>query len=396
VKHLRGGLFLLLVPGLVVLSAGSAAAASRLRWSSGRAPSAGNLIEVACPARTLCVAVNNAGGLVVSRDPAGGARTWKVVGGRSVLQLGGTLAQQNADAEVYLSAFDLSCPSVHLCVVGRPGAEARPGDDPGIPPIASVVYTTDPAGGPSAWHTVDGIDHNEGQIVSLTCRTVGRCYALEDVSGSQGQISAISVTTTRPTGPASGWRRTGTIEDDVGDLMGYTAGIACPSVSLCVAGTGVGLYATTNPAFGARALSWKFGVRNPVAEYEYQQFDGVTCPSKHLCVAEPDLTGCPPCAGDDQLVSTNPAQGLWRRAGVAAGAMTCPTSTFCVGTGAGAGTGRAADQLVSSTDPAGPARAWHVSRLSGDPTLRGIACASASFCVAVGDRGAIAVGSAPP
>src|SRR5947209_8179035 len=72
------------------------AAADGLRWTAGRDRAAGDLVEIACPSALLCVAVNNAGRVVVSRHPATGAGSWRVVRGLRVLQLGGTLAQQRA------------------------------------------------------------------------------------------------------------------------------------------------------------------------------------------------------------------------------------------------------------------------------------------------------------
>jgi hypothetical protein len=375
-RHWRG-LWVPLVCGVFLLSV-SPAAASGLRWSAGRDRRAGNLIEVACPSKALCVAVNNAGGVAVSTHPARGARSWRVVRGLKILQLGGTLAQQNDAAMIDIMAFDLSCPSVHLCVVGRPGAEAS-GSIPGEPPIASVVYTTDPAGRASAWHTVNGIGGNAGQIASLTCPALKLCYALENVSDKHGNITATALVSTDPTGPASVWTKTG------GTIGNYTEGIACPSHSVCVTATGLGMYSTADAA--GPASTWNFATDTN----QEGQIDAVTCASTHLCIAQPDLAGCIPCGAGNDLISTNPVTGRWRRAAVATGDIACPTSKFCVGTAAG--TRHASDELAFSTDPDGPARAWHyISRLTGRPRLRGIACASSSFCVAVGDGGAIAVG----
>jgi len=365
--------------GLVLLWAGSATALS-LRWSSSRDRSAGNLIEVACPAESLCVAVNSGGLEAVSTHPARGAHSWRVVRGLRILQLGGTVAQQNDAAMIDIMAFDLSCPSVHLCVVGRPGAEA-PGSLPGEPPIASIVYTSNPAGGASKWHTVNAIGGNAGQIASLTCPAVNFCQALENVTDPHGDITATALASTDPTGPASAWSETG------GTIGNYTEGISCPSPSVCVAATGLGMYATPDAA--GPASTWKFAMDTN----QQGQIDAVTCPSKHLCVAAPDLAGCIPCGAGNDLISTSPVTGTWRQAGVATGDITCPTNRFCVGTAAG--TRHASDELAFSKDPKGPARAWHyVAHLTGKPVLRGIACASASFCVAVGDRGAIVVGRA--
>jgi hypothetical protein len=358
----------------------SGAAAAGLRWTAGRDHPAGNLIEVACPSAGLCVAVNSAGGVVVSTHPAAGVGSWRVVHGLRVLQLGGTLGQQNTAAQIDTMGYDLSCPSAHLCVIGAAGAE-KPGHVPGLPGVASVVYSTDPAGGAAAWHSVSGIDGNAGQIVSLACPSTHLCHALENITESDGDITAIPLITHNPTGAAAGWKRTG---GTVGD---YTEGLACPTSALCVAAGGSGTYASAN-ALGP-AANWRFAMDTN----EAGQIDAVACASAHLCLAAPDEAGCIPCGAGNDLISTHPAAGIWRRAAVPTGALTCPTTTFCVGVAQG--TRHTRQDLVSSTNPTGPASAWHyLTGLTGSNRLRALACASTKLCVGVGDGGEIAVGHA--
>lgn len=83
-----------------VASGDRGAPAAPLRWSAGRVKGAGDLIDVACPARTLCVAISNAGNVAVSNQPWAGAATWRVVSGLTILRAGGTLQQQTDAAQI--------------------------------------------------------------------------------------------------------------------------------------------------------------------------------------------------------------------------------------------------------------------------------------------------------
>ncbi len=373
------------IGALLVLAAGwcsaaPAAAAGQLRWSAGRNQAAGDLIGVACPARTLCVGVNNAGGVVVSKRPSGGAQTWKVIHGLTILQTGGTLQQQNDAAQIDIEAYDVSCPSLHLCVIGRPGAARVPGAAPSVEPVASIVYTTNPLGGASAWHTVNGIDGNAGVIGSLSCPSTHLCFAIENKTDQFGNGMGTPLVSTDPTGGPSAWKVAGR------DLNDYFQGISCPSAALCVAAGGAGLYSSKNPA--GPAASWTY-VRSTNQD---GQIDSVSCPSKHLCIAQPDMAGCRACGAPNDLISTNPIAGDWRQAAVATGDITCSTTSWCVGAG---GPGHPLPDLAFSTNPAGGAHAWrYVYGLGRNVIVRAVSCASTSFCVSVGDGGSIAVGQA--
>src|SRR5947199_8113364 len=107
------GLWLRLLPllGLVATLAlaltggGVAEAAGPLAWASPvlvdhHRPyaSRGSLDAVSCPSVKLCVAVDDGGGVVVSRHPGGPPSSWRVVYFRGAMTLG------------------VSCPSARLCV----------------------------------------------------------------------------------------------------------------------------------------------------------------------------------------------------------------------------------------------------------------------------------------
>ncbi len=235
------------------------------------------------------------------------------------------------------------------------------------------MWTTRPLGGRSAWHTVGGIDGNRGVIGTLSCPSIHRCFALENKVDQFGNGFAAPLTTTDPTGGPAAWHVTG---PDIGD---FVQGLACPSTALCIAGGGVGLWWSDHPA--GPSSSWT------LLHHPDGQVNSVTCPSTSLCLAEPDAAGCTPCGVGNDLLSTHPTAGSWRQSAVATGDIACRTNRFCVGV---SGPGLA---VRSSTNPTGGARAWRFTRIRpGADFLRGVSCASTSFCVAVGDGGSIAVG----
>jgi len=117
--------------------------------------------------------------------------------------------------------------------------------------------------------------------------------------------------------------------------------------------------------------------------------DGLACPSISLCVAV-DNDG-------RVLSSTDPSGGAkgWQSDDVDANnsftALSCPSASVCVAVD---GVGNAA----ATGDPAGPASAWTVARVDSSITepspygggpglLRGVSCPSVSFCVAVDSVG---------
>jgi hypothetical protein len=329
--------------------AGPARAAGRLHWSSARIGGAGDMIGLACPARTLCVAFNRGGKVLVSKHPAAGPSTWKVVRGLHI--------EPNLLSLVSTEVYDVACPSVHLCLTATQG---------------KIVFTTNPAGGAAAWHRI-ALDRSPGDtIAAISCPTVHFCVALDDVPPVSGPSNGTVMvfTTHNPTGGAGAWQLGAPITDDA------IQGVSCPSAALCVAG-------------GQGSVDWTTGASNPLGSWQTGfawttgQIDAVSCPSIHLCLAVPDI----PAMGNNDVVSVDPIAGVWHKTPVATDSMTCPATTLCVGTGF------PGIAVWASTHPSGGTRAWHFTHIARSRNfLRAVSCASTSFCVAVGDSGVVAVG----
>ncbi len=141
--------------------------------------------------------------------------------------------------------------------------------------------------------------------------------------------------------------------------------LACPSSRLCVAGTAGDLLVSTDPAGGAAA--WVPSAAAPQRVGYGAAIHGIACPTTGFCVA---------VSSNAVLASTSPAGGAsawhtavlpiprgWYLSGVA-----CESASVCVAFAlpAAGPRGRAAPRdgvLAVSSDPGGGARAWRVERL---------------------------------
>ncbi len=207
------------------------------------------LTSISCPSVTLCVAIDSGPyGLLTSASPTGGAKAWKLT----------VIPGQN----YYLtSMMAISCPTVSLCVaVGNNG-------------VAEV--STNPTGGPKAW-TKTLIDPTGGDIKSeypntlstIDCVGTNFCIA-EDGSGG-------IVVTSDPTGGPSAWHLY-TIPG-----MRPTEGISCSASSICVNGATVPASFSPFVMVGVNPLngpsSWSV---SPSANV----IDAVSCPTASTCVS---------------------------------------------------------------------------------------------------------------
>src|SRR4051794_15677692 len=111
---------LLCVGSLAIAAAPAPAASDPLAWSApaliDSAPpfgAPGALLGMSCPSASLCVAVDNAGRIVSSTDPTGGAGAW-------------TLAY----AIEAVSLYGVSCPSTSLCVAVASSGDVLTSTDP--------------------------------------------------------------------------------------------------------------------------------------------------------------------------------------------------------------------------------------------------------------------------
>lgn len=155
--------------------------------------------------------------------------------------------------------------------------------------------------------------------------------------------------------------------------------VSCPTARFCVAVDASGYVATTTNPTG-RVRVW-----SKLAKIDSTTLTGISCPTTKLCVAVDD--------SGNVLASTNPTGGsrAWSRAhvdptsgsdGGPAGltGISCPTTTLCVAVDAATG-----GNALTSTNPAGGARAWKLTTIGGGP-LNGVSCASSALCVAAGTQ----------
>jgi hypothetical protein len=265
--------------------------------------------------------------------------------------------------------FSVSCARSTLCV-----ATDAAGD---------VVTSTNPTGGASAWKvtSIDGTNYLYGVSCTVTPSTL--CVAVDNA----GQIFA----STNPTGGSSTWK---TVDSGGGVL----SAVSCATATLCAAVDTSGYILTsTNPTAGASAWS-----RNFVDTNTNNALYGVSCTTNPstLCVAVD--------AGDYVWTSTNPAGGVagWTGApiestSVVLDAVSCATTTLCVAADGGG-------DLLTSTNPTGGLSAWTATQVepcinaekcgstaSGIP-INGVSCPSTSLCLAADSGGNVIVGSGAP
>jgi hypothetical protein len=293
---------------------------------------------LACPARQLCVGVDNAGELLRTTRPTGPAPGWQ------------RLAQPGTDQ---LSA--ITCPTVSFC--------AAVGD-------RDTILTTGSPGTDTSWQltrlnlkyeidTQDPPGPFRYDLGAVSCPSAHLCVAGTNFQGV--------IVSTRPTAGRSAWRYEKVVLGDDEDLDA----VSCPTVSLCVAGDDDGdIGVSTRPA--AATNTWRsFPLARPTRGPD---ITSLSCPSTRLCVGG---------TGGGLEVSTRPTRGrhAWRKVALPAGrisAVWCRSARFCVATG-----GQAA---YASTHPSGTGRAWHRVLLAtpAGRRLRAVGCAPTRVCVATG------------
>ncbi|HLJ02417.1 MAG TPA: hypothetical protein VKT31_03205, partial [Solirubrobacteraceae bacterium] len=304
---------------------------------------------VSCASRAQCVAVDDAGRVFASTNPAAGNGTWlQVAADPSSAANGGLLA--------------VSCPATRLCLA----ADAK----------GNVLSSAAPAHGGSAWRLHD-LAQGYNAIGELSCPSKALCVA----SDSAGNI----LTASNLGLPRAKWQIY---------HLGASFSISCVAVSLCVAYDGSGAVATSNDPAAGRS-SWTFA--------HLPGFGPFSCASPDLCV------GVGP--NGEVAVSTDPAGGAasWRmfQADTATGFecgkygddtgcdpglvnVSCPTVSFCAAADASAG------DVAVSGDPAGGPAAWSTIRMDNPPAFGYITCPSAQLCLKYDDYSSSLVVSGDP
>jgi hypothetical protein len=363
-------------------SAGAAEFVGPLSWQSpvlvdpagGGASLPFGVQAISCPSASLCAAVDTSGNVATSTAPAGGG-LWRVAHIDNNL-----ICYSGSCNQAWL--WDVSCPSVALCVA--------------VDGAGNVLTSTDPAGGPPAWSATKIGD----DLRAVSCASVSLCVAV-DFSGDLFASSS-------PTAGAAAWNmaqvHSGACPPATGACYGdhlYLDAIACPSNSLCVAGANDGyVLSSTDPTGGAGAWRATYVDNNHAycgsGSGCQTAIASVSCPSVSLCAASDD-------AGD-VVTTQDPAGAKWalshampaprpRAYGLAQ--LSCPSTSRCVGI-ASDGRAYATDRLLSGAvwdgTPIDNACALTLGSTPACPT--DVACPSALLCVAVDMSGHAIVGHA--
>jgi hypothetical protein len=208
------------------------------------------------------------------------------------------------------------------------------------------------------------------QITSISCPSTALCVA---VAGGD------AITSSEPERDV--WGKPERIDPAPGGGELQLFGVACPSRTLCVAVDQDGnIITSTEPARGI----WSAPVKVDSKENElvpYNEILHVSCPSTRLCLAID--------WNSEVLVSTAPTDpASWHKDAVPGGQsdLGCASETLCFALGD--------ETLSESTDPA--AGRWSEPRvIMPRRWLDALSCPSASFCVIVGQNGAVVTSTDP-
>ena len=204
-----------------------------------------DVIGISCPTPGLCVAIKGESNMLVSTDPTGGHRAWKAFNWPIATNAYG------------IEFGAVSCPSVTLCVASGTGR---------------VAVSTDPAGGTSTWKTavIDPVGGIPGRqfanfVKGITCVGPNFCVAVDGTGGM--------IITTDPTGGPIAWHFS-TVEDV--QVWGTPS---CPTTSFCGASLDTsnnqtGVVAAVNPLDGPQAWS-------PI--HIEPRADFIACPNVNRC-----------------------------------------------------------------------------------------------------------------
>jgi hypothetical protein len=380
------------IAAIALLAASAPETATAMTWSVGEpvdhlAPLSGYeqpLTSLACGSASLCVASDQYADLMTSTDPAGGGWTeWPFAG-----------SPPDANgAHGYVDG--LACPSATLCVAA--GEAANPGFNANTVP-AKAWTSTGPASGAWSATTLETRPGSSDSAGAVTCASTSFCLtvtltgslfastnpaadtwqAAGAISSTAAPISTLSCPAATLCLAADNENFDSYLETTTAPLSGnwtvspiganWVNGIACPTMSLCLAvDRNGGIEQTTTPASGG----WTRSEIDPS-----QSLNAIDCPSSELCVAV-DGAGA-------VFTNTDPGSGSWQRTdndpGQALDSISCPSASLCV---AGDDRGIAA----TSTDPSDPSHPWTLAQASGITPLTAVSCSPAGLCAVVDGTG---------
>lgn len=165
--------------------------------------------------------------------------------------------------------------------------------------------------------------------------------------------------------------------------------LACPSTTLCVAGSTDGLLVSSDP--GGPASTWQLVFVPPASGHMAPQVTSVSCPSPRFCAAV--------TLGGDLLTSSDPSGGpsAWTLTSlhIPVGQfpnafipqVSCSSASQCVAISTGS------RMVFSTSDPGGGVDMWKSVKFRR--TLQTVACSGPDLCVLGDDRGDVRTSTDP-
>jgi hypothetical protein len=361
--------------GCVFASNATAHLANPLLW---RGPvlvdPSGGFTAITCPAASFCVAADTSGNVVTSTDPTGGVSSWAVAHVDS---------GDCGPRACFLT--HISCPSVSFCAA--------------VDETGALFTSTDPSAGAAGWKSVK---ITSKQLTAVSCPSVSLCVAV-DYSGA-------AYTSTNPTGDAGSWS-TATIDSgpcviscrsiNKGPPERQLDALACPSVSLCVAGDWEGNVVTAiDPRGGSGA--WTASYVDPDQEGVHggsiqATVSNVSCPSVSLCAASDGtgglVTSSDPSGGASAWQLSRAAPDTGGQGGGGFWSLSCPSAWLCA---ALYSSSWSAPSEVALTRHLRRGTEWERVAPNPPAPLSAISCPTELLCVAGTSDGSIIVGRAAP
>jgi hypothetical protein len=358
----RLGIVLALCGCAMALGGGAPAAAAtwHLQGRFGESGEHGELFDISCPTRSLCVAVGDVDEIVSSSNPDSGPSAWRLINpivaeeDRPPPSLPpGYEGPKPWPAGASRKLESVSCPSPGFCVA--------------VTFDGYVFHSHNPTGGVGDWKAAD-IDGKgrDTHLMAVSCPSVNLCVAVSGDRYTAGKI----LSSTNPDGGSAAWKVVQL--DESLDLRG----VFCGTPSFCVAVAQEGrLLVSTNPTGGASA--WN-EVGKPGGPGNLQ---GVSCVATTFCVAGN--------SGGNLLSSTSPAGGASTWDEVNGGASVAITDVDCLPTRQCLAVDNNGNVLTANDATTGRDR-WSLSSLIDyvDPdeseqplnAIFGASCPSSSFC----------------
>jgi hypothetical protein len=333
-RPLLAAVLALAITVAVAADVAPARAAAPLSWSEPVSIHAAAMPRgIACPSEALCVAVDGAGNVLTSTDPAAPSPSWT-----------GTPVRPGHPP---LTA--VSCASTTLCVA--------------VDADGNAYTSIDPTGGEAAWSAA-AVDPGRA-LSAVSCPDTSLCVAVDEA----GDVLALSV--------PGGWSPPTPV-----DSTALTA-ISCASSVRCAAVDATGdVLTSSDPA--ARPPTWS--TPRPISRG--LALRALSCPGTALCAA---LDG-----EGDVLASADPwaaGAATWGTTQIGLGgapvAISCAGSGLCVAVDGG-------ERALASDDAATSLPAWSESRAAAGLHLASIACLGSGICFAADTLGRAVTGRVPP